>query len=73
MNIKIKMNSHIIEWLASMGYPVSNMPREAIEGIFLREARQWEVPPERLEEMVREGYHASESFRMASLMPEMNV
>ena len=42
MSIKINTSQHIIDWLASMGYPVAGMPREAIEGVFLREARQWE-------------------------------
>lgn len=72
MNIKIKLSQHIIEWLTSMGYPVSSMPKEAIEGIFLREARQWELPPERLAEMVREGYYASDTYTMAGVLTEMN-
>lgn len=54
MEIKININQHILNWLASMGYSVKGMPREALEGMFLREARQWEVAPERLEAMVME-------------------
>ena len=49
MEIKININQHILSWLAAMGYSVSGMPREVIEGMFLREARQWDVSPERLE------------------------
>ncbi len=54
MEIKININQHILNWLGAMGYSVSGMPREIIEGMFLREARQWDVPPERLEAMVME-------------------
>lgn len=54
MEIKININQHILDWLDSMGYAVSGMPREIIEGMFLREARQWEMTPERLEELVME-------------------
>ena len=52
MEIKITINQHILNWLTSMGYSVSGMPREAIEGMFLREARQWDVSPEQLEALV---------------------
>lgn len=54
MEINININQHILDWLASMGYTVSGMPREVVEGMFLREARQWELAPERLEELVME-------------------
>lgn len=54
MEIKIDINQPILNWLASMGYAVAGMPREVVEGMFLREARQWEVSPERLEALVRE-------------------
>jgi transcriptional regulator of aromatic amino acid metabolism len=55
MELRVHINQHILNWLASMGYPVSGMPIDAIEKIFVREARQWEVSPERLDELVREG------------------
>ena len=53
MEIKITLNQHILNWLTSMGYSVSGMPREAIEGMFLREASQWDVTPEQLVELVQ--------------------
>lgn len=55
MELRVAINQHILNWLASMGYPISGMPIDAIETVFVREARQWQMSPERLEELVREG------------------
>lgn len=54
MELKIDINGRVVEWLASMGYPVSGMPVQLLRGMLLREARQWQVSPERLEMMILE-------------------
>ena len=70
MNVKIKMSQHIVDWLESLGYPVTAMPNEMIEGVFLREAEQWEIAPERLEEMVMEGSRYNGSYSRQGLVNE---
>lgn len=54
MELRIDINSKVVAWLASMGYPVSGMPVQVLRGMLLREARQWHLSPERLEEMILE-------------------
>lgn len=54
MELKIDINKKVVAWLASMGYPVSGMPVQVLRGMLLREARQWQVTPERLEMMILE-------------------
>ncbi|MEX0600479.1 MAG: hypothetical protein WD021_02815 [Rhodothermales bacterium] len=54
MELRIDIHGKVIEWLSSMGYPVSGMPVELLRGMLLREARQWQVSPERLETMILE-------------------
>lgn len=55
MELRVEINSTVVEWLASMGYPVAGMPVELLRGMLLREARQWQIAPERLEMMILEG------------------
>lgn len=55
MEIPIEINSSVIEWLSSMGYPVAGMPRELMRTILIREARQWQMSPSRLAAWINEG------------------
>lgn len=55
MELRIEINERVIEWLASMGYPVAGMPQELLLGMLLREARQWQLSPEALESLIEEG------------------
>lgn len=54
MELRIDINTKVVAWLASMGYPVSGMPIQVLRGMLLREARQWQMSPERLEMMILE-------------------
>ncbi len=54
MELPIGINRKVVDWLASMGYPVSGMSAKALQAMLLREARQWQVSPERLETMILE-------------------
>ncbi len=54
MELRIDINTRVVAWLASMGYPVSGMPIQVLRAMLLREARQWQMSPERLEMMILE-------------------
>lgn len=51
---RINVDPHIRTWLASMGYPVNGWPQDAVARVFVQEAQQWELAPERLAEMIRD-------------------
>lgn len=55
MEVRIDVNDVVVEWLASMGYPVKGMPTRLLRGMLLREARQWNVSPEALQALIHEG------------------
>lgn len=55
MEVPVEMNSRVVAWLASMGYPVEGMPREMLRQMLLREARQWQIAPSKLAALINEG------------------
>lgn len=55
MEVPVEINSRIVEWLSSMGYPVAGMPQELLRGMLLREARQWQLSPSKLAAVINEG------------------
>ena len=55
MELRIDIDRAVVDWLASMGYPVAGMPQELLHGMLLREARQWQLPPEALRALIDEG------------------
>lgn len=55
MELQIDIDRPVVEWLASMGYPVAGMPSEVLHGMLLREARQWQLSPSRLRDLIDEG------------------
>lgn len=57
MELRIDIDRAVVDWLASMGYPVAGMPRELLQGMLLREARQWQLSPEALRTLIDEGAH----------------
>lgn len=69
MELRIDIHGKVIEWLSSMGYPVSGMPVELLRGMLLREARQWQVSPERLEHMILEEARQADGQRTTSVRP----
>lgn len=54
MEVRIDIDTRVREWLASMGYPVAGMPAELLHRMLLREARQWQLSPEALCDMIDE-------------------
>lgn len=54
MERRTEFDSKIVDWLAAMGYPVAGMPEGLLHGMLVREARQWQISPERLETMILE-------------------
>ena len=56
--MKVTIEEHILHWLGTLGYPTVGRTREEIIAMFLREARQWEVPPWELDRLVRDGFDA---------------
>jgi hypothetical protein len=54
MEIRVDINDKVVAWLASMGYPVMGLPVHALRGMLLREARQWQLSPDRLVSMIVE-------------------
>ncbi len=65
MELRIDINTMVVAWLASMGYPVSGMPAQVLRGMLLREARQWQISPERLETMILENARQPDHGRAA--------
>lgn len=59
MELQIDIDTRVREWLASMGYPVAGMPAELLQGMLLREARQWQLSPEALCALIDEGSDAA--------------
>lgn len=57
MELQIDIDGAVVDWLASMGYPVAGMPRELLQGMLLREARQWQLSPDALRALIDEGAH----------------
>lgn len=55
MELRIEIDDAVVEWLASMGYPVKGTPVRMLRGMLLREALQWEVSPEALQALMYEG------------------
>lgn len=55
MEVGVEINSRIVEWLSSMGYPVSGMPQALLRGMLLREAQQWQLSPSKLAAIINEG------------------
>lgn len=55
MEVPVEINSRIVEWLSSMGYPVAGMPQELLRGMLLREARQWQLSPSKLAALINAG------------------
>lgn len=45
---------HTLRWLSQIGYDVRNARQDEVARMFEREARQWGLTPERLEEMIIE-------------------
>lgn len=41
-------------WLASMGHDAMGAPIEVVAGLFVREARRWQMPPDELYALVTE-------------------
>jgi len=60
MELPEEINKKIIEWLASMGYPVDSMPKGLLRSIFVREAHQWQVSPATLAAIISEGAKKAE-------------
>lgn len=56
--MRVTIEEHILHWLGTLGYSLLGRTREEIIAMFLREARQWELPPWELDRLVREGYEA---------------
>ena len=54
MEVRVRISSRIVAWLASMGYPVAGMPGQVLHGMLLHEARQWQISPEALASMIDE-------------------
>lgn len=63
MELQVDIDGRVREWLKSMGYPVAGLPMEMLHGMLLREARQWQLSPEALCEMIDEGAEAHEEPR----------
>lgn len=55
MEATVEINGTVVEWLSSMGYPVTGMPEALLRGMFLREARQWQLSPTSLAAIIHEG------------------
>ncbi len=55
MEVPVEINVRIVDWLSSMGYPVTGMPHELLRGMLLREARQWQLSPSRLAALINDG------------------
>lgn len=47
------LDEQIVHWLRSLGYPVSEKPREHVAAMFLEEARQWGLTPGELAGLIR--------------------
>lgn len=54
MEVPVEINSRIVAWLSSMGYPVSGMPPELLHRMLLREARQWQLAPSKLAAIIQD-------------------
>lgn len=50
---------HTLRWLSRIGYKVRDKDHDEVRAMFVREAKQWGLSPERLEEMIREDYSHS--------------
>ena len=50
------LNALHIRWLSLMGYPVKDSAYEELAVYFEREARQWEMTPKALRDLVTELY-----------------
>ena len=58
--MKMNKRGSTVRWLARIGYDVSVAREDEVEQMLVREARQWDLTPERLEEMIHED-HVRES------------
>ena len=61
MEVPVEIDSRIVSWLSSMGYPVSGMPPELLHRMLLREARQWQLAPSKLAAIIQDGGRQSAS------------
>ena len=50
------LNALHIRWLSLMGYPVQENSYDQLIAYFEREARQWEMTPEALRDLITELY-----------------
>lgn len=64
MEVPVEMNSSIVAWLSSMGYPVDGMPKEMLRQMLIREARQWQLSPSKLVAMIDDEKRHSAFSRM---------
>ncbi|GEM_PF-2977191 len=69
MELQVEIDAHVKEWLKSMGYPVAGMPTEILHGMLLREARQWQITPEALCELIEEGFAMQRASRSKAWSP----
>ena len=56
--MEVISDPHIRYWLSTLGYAVMGAHREVVRALFGKEARQWQLSTDELEEMVRETYEA---------------
>ena len=73
MELQIDIDTRVQEWLASMGYPVAGMPVELLQGMLLREARQWQLSPEALRALIDEGSNAASELTTSAAMRDAEI
>ena len=63
--MNIRVDRILVEWLASLGYDVTQASRKALRAMFAREAAQWGLTPQALASMIHEDYgRTAESARL---------
>ncbi|MEM1094427.1 MAG: hypothetical protein AAGJ10_07465 [Bacteroidota bacterium] len=55
--MNIRVDHMLVEWLASLGYNVTQASRKALRAMFTREAAQWGLTPQALASMIHEDYN----------------
>ncbi|GAB5519520.1 MAG: hypothetical protein RhofKO_17710 [Rhodothermales bacterium] len=56
VEMNIRVDHILVEWLASLGYNVTQASRKALRAMFAREAAQWGLTPQALSAMIHEDY-----------------